>query len=149
MGQVCLVEVKKRATPDTRQVVAQLFDYAASLWGQTLDEFRDAILRPYLRGRGVDDSVALEGFISASFGGDAEADKSEAVDGELVMRNLASTLERGTFVLVVAAPQIHLESNAPSSTSTLRASGSTDWRWTTFVARSSASCLASGSCLRH
>jgi hypothetical protein len=106
MGQVCLVEVKKEGNPDTRQVVAQLFDYAASLWGQTLDEFRDAILRPYLRGRGDDDSVALEDFISASFGADAEADESEIVNAELVTRNLASTLERGTFVLVVAAPQI-------------------------------------------
>ena len=106
MGQVCLVEVKKQGNPDTRQVIAQLFDYAASLWGQTLDQFRDAILRPYLRGRGDDDSVTLDDFISASFGDDAEADESEIVNAELVTRNLASTLERGTFALVVAAPQI-------------------------------------------
>jgi hypothetical protein len=31
MGQVCLVEVKKEGNPNTRQVLAQLFEYAASL----------------------------------------------------------------------------------------------------------------------
>lgn len=33
-GHLCLVEVKKAGNPDTRQVVAQLLDYAAALWGQ-------------------------------------------------------------------------------------------------------------------
>jgi hypothetical protein len=41
---------------------------------------------------------------SASFTGDGGAD--DDVDTELIVRNLAVTLEQGTFVLVVAAPKI-------------------------------------------
>src|SRR3954464_4380605 len=47
-GQLCLVEVKKEGNPDTRQVVAQLLDYAASLWGQTLATFEQRVVAPYL-----------------------------------------------------------------------------------------------------
>lgn len=105
MGQVCLVEVKKEGNPDTRHVVAQLFDYASSLWGQTLETFTDKVVRPYLRDCGKDDSVSLEDFIGASFASDDGAE-DDGVDAELVIRNLAATLEQGTFVLVVAAPKI-------------------------------------------
>jgi hypothetical protein len=105
MGQVCLVEVKKEGNPDTRQVVAQLFDYAASLWGQTLDSFTEKIVRPHLRDCGEDDGVSLEEFISASFAGEGGSDDDD-VDADLIVRNLAATLEQGTFVLVVAAPKI-------------------------------------------
>lgn len=31
-GRLCIVEVKNEGNPDTRRVVAQLLDYAASLW---------------------------------------------------------------------------------------------------------------------
>ena len=48
-GQVCLVEVKKEGNPDTRRVVAQLLDYAAALWGKTLDEFEQDVFLPYRR----------------------------------------------------------------------------------------------------
>lgn len=32
-GQVAIVEVKNAGNPDVRRVVAQVLDYAASLWG--------------------------------------------------------------------------------------------------------------------
>src|SRR3954464_10071047 len=47
-GQLCLVEVKKEGNPDTRQVVAQLLDYAASLWGQSVGEFESGVVAGYL-----------------------------------------------------------------------------------------------------
>ena len=106
MGQVCLVEVKKEGNPDTRQFVAQLLDYATSLWGQTLDEFTERVLRPYLRERSDDASIGLEDFVTASFGAGDDVDENEIVSTDVVTRNLAATLQAGTFVLVVAAPQI-------------------------------------------
>src|SRR4051794_21570887 len=48
-GQLCLVEVKKAGNPDTRRVVAQLLDYAASLFGSSLAEFESRVLHPYLK----------------------------------------------------------------------------------------------------
>src|SRR5680860_1576018 len=44
-GRLCLVEVKKHGNPDTRQVVAQLFDYAAALFGLSLEEFEQRVLK--------------------------------------------------------------------------------------------------------
>ena len=38
-GRACIVEVKKEGNPDTRRVIAQLLDYAAALWGLTIDSF--------------------------------------------------------------------------------------------------------------
>ena len=38
-GRLCIVEVKKEGNSDTRRVVAQLLDYAAALWGLTLEQF--------------------------------------------------------------------------------------------------------------
>jgi hypothetical protein len=105
MGQVCLIEVKKEGNPDTRQVVAQLFDYAASLWGQTLETFMEKVVRPYLRECGQDDSVSMEEFIVASFGSEDGADDEDG-NAERVARNLAATLEQGSFILLVAAPKI-------------------------------------------
>ena len=46
-GQICLVEVKKEGNPDTRRVVAQLLDYAAALWGKSLEEFERDVVLPY------------------------------------------------------------------------------------------------------
>jgi hypothetical protein len=106
LGQVCLVEVKKEGNPDTRQVVAQLLDYAASLWGRTLDEVTDTVVRPYLRHLGEDDSITLEDFMTVSFARESAGDESDVANVDLIIRNLAVTLERGTFTLVVAAPQI-------------------------------------------
>ena len=45
-GQVCLVEVKREGNPDTRRVVAQLLDYATSLWGCSLPDFERVVLHP-------------------------------------------------------------------------------------------------------
>jgi hypothetical protein len=106
MGQVCLVEVKKEGNPDTRHVVAQLFDYAASLWGQTIDEFTETVLRPYLRKSGNNDAMTVSDFIGASFTNEGDTNVGEMADIALITRNLAATLERGTFVLVVVAPEI-------------------------------------------
>src|SRR3954449_3661042 len=44
-GRVCIVEVKKEGNPDTRRVVAQLLDYAAALWGFTVEDFEQGVLK--------------------------------------------------------------------------------------------------------
>src|SRR3954447_373750 len=45
-GRLCIVEVKKEGNPDTRRVIAQLLDYAAALWGLTIEDFeRDVFQR--------------------------------------------------------------------------------------------------------
>jgi len=48
-AQLCLVEVKKQGNPDTRKVVAQLIDYASSLWRMSSGEFERTVLHPFLR----------------------------------------------------------------------------------------------------
>jgi RecB family endonuclease NucS len=44
-GRVCIVEVKKEGNPDTRRVIAQMLDYAASLWGMSTGQFERDVLR--------------------------------------------------------------------------------------------------------
>lgn len=51
-GRLCVVEVKNEGNPDTRRVVAQLLDYAASLWGLTVDDFEQRVLHPLLSASG-------------------------------------------------------------------------------------------------
>jgi hypothetical protein len=48
-GRLCIVEVKNEGNPDTRRVVAQLLDYAASLWGLSIHEFEQKVLQPLCR----------------------------------------------------------------------------------------------------
>jgi hypothetical protein len=103
-GQLGLVEVKKEGNPDTRQVVAQLLDYAAGLWGQTPDAFMDKVVRPHLARNALDASVSLTDFLRASFDG-AEAPVSDQ-ETELALRTLEAGLQEGAFTLIVAAPQI-------------------------------------------
>jgi hypothetical protein len=105
LGQLCLVETKKDDNRDIRKVVAQLLDYAAHLWGQTPDEFLHAVVQPYSSRRNLPVPESIETFIAASFSGDG-AQTDESVDVALVARNLETTLQQGTFVLVVAAPEI-------------------------------------------
>jgi hypothetical protein len=47
-GRLAIVEVKKAGNPDVRRVVAQLLDYAAALWGLSVEEFELTVLRPFL-----------------------------------------------------------------------------------------------------
>ena len=75
-GRICLVEVKKAGNPDTRRVVAQVMDYAAALWGLTIEEFDRLVLRPRL---GADDSRSLRQFIIEEFVSETE-DVDEAAD---------------------------------------------------------------------
>lgn len=108
-GQVCLVEVKKEGNPDTRQVVAQLLDYAGALWGKTLLEFEQDVLAPYLRAVHSESSVTLREFLSETFGPQEEAAAGESdlsPATEEIEASLAETLRSGRFVLVVAAPVI-------------------------------------------
>jgi hypothetical protein len=103
-GQLCLVEVKKKGNPDTREVIAQLLDYAANLWGKTVGEFWATVVSPYLRTLGQYPPPSLAEFVAASFPPAAETGPNEGVDR--LIHNLESTLQQGTFVLVVAAEQI-------------------------------------------
>lgn len=109
-GQVCLAEVKKEGNPDTRRVVAQLLDYAAALWGKTLDEFEQDVFLPYRRAVAGGAPISLREFLVDTFGSGDE-DVSEDPDlppsgvGEIETA-LAESLRNGRFVLVVAAPEI-------------------------------------------
>jgi hypothetical protein len=102
-GQLCIVEVKNAGNPDTRRVVAQLLDYAASLWGVTVGELTSRILHPYLDHIGTSEPSADIGqFVARAVAGeDATAEQAAAITS-----GLANTLAAGDFALVVAAPQI-------------------------------------------
>jgi hypothetical protein len=99
-GQLCVVEVKKEGNTDTRKVIAQLLDYASALWGLTLDEFEQRVLRSRL---GRDDPRTLADFIRDELiDGVDDRDDATASTCEL----LAETLRSGEFALVVAAPSV-------------------------------------------
>lgn len=101
-GQVCLVEVKKAGNPDTRQVVAQLLDYAAALWGQTLAQFDKGVVIPYLTSGADGAQSDLLSYLGDRFD-DPESGEERA---PLVIQRLEQTLETGDFTLIVAAPQV-------------------------------------------
>ena len=85
-GQLCIVEVKNAGNPDTRRVVAQLLDYASSLWGSNcrwLDMSR--VLGPYLEHEGSTqphDDVG-EFVARAVAGEDATPELAAAITGGL------------------------------------------------------------------
>jgi hypothetical protein len=87
-------------------VVAQLLDYAASLWGLSIQEFEQKVLHPFLVAIGRDSPLptVAEYVAEATQRGGGGAD--ELVD------QLAQTLAAGDFALVVAAPQIPWVSSA-------------------------------------
>jgi hypothetical protein len=103
-GQLCLVEVKKAGNPDTRQVVAQLLDYAAALWGQTLAQFEKGVVMPYLDGLHDNDAEDLAAYLASAFD-DPETGEERA---PAIVQRLEQTLETGDFTLVVAAPHVPL-----------------------------------------
>lgn len=111
-ARLCLVEVKKEGNPDTRRVIAQLLDYAASLWQMSANEFEHSVLHPYLRSTGIQDSDLpdLATFAAQRFGPAAEAGEAgEAAmyaDFDEFQDQLGRTLAAGQFRLVVAAPSI-------------------------------------------
>jgi hypothetical protein len=99
-GRLCLVEVKKQGNTDTRRVVAQVMDYAAALWGKTLEEFEREVLRPRL---GQDDPRSLREFVVGELLQSSD-DIEDAADR--LLESLSETLRSGDFTLVVAAPEI-------------------------------------------
>jgi hypothetical protein len=103
-GQLCLVEVKKAGNPDTRQVVAQLLDYAAALWGQTLAQFEKGVVIPYLDTLEDNDAEDLASHLGMVFD-DPETGEERA---PAIVQRLEQTLETGDFTLVVAAPHVPL-----------------------------------------
>ena len=97
------MEVKKSGNPDTRQVVAQLLDYAAALWGQTIAQFDQGVVVPYLSSLGGNETPSdLLSHLGYAFD-DPESGDERA---PLVIQRLQQTLETGDFTLVVAAPQV-------------------------------------------
>lgn len=122
LGRLALVEVKKKGNPDTRQVVAQLLDYAAAMKGLTLAEFQTRILDRYLAEQGLP-SEDLRSFFTTRFAerltgaesserpdavGDPESQTSEPGDDAFAgfTAGVSAQLDSGRFVLVVAAPLI-------------------------------------------
>ena len=99
-GRVCIVEVKKEGNPDTRRVIAQLLDYAAALWGLTIDAFERDVLRRKLTDS---DPRSLRDYIVEELV--AEADDPEEA-AERTLEGLGETLRTGDFALVLAAPTI-------------------------------------------
>ncbi len=101
-GRLCLVEVKNEGNPDTRRVVAQLLDYAASLWGLSLEEFDQRVLQPFLAAVGETPPFpSISEYIVESL-------TEGTVEPDAVAEQLGQTLAAGDFTLVVAAPQIPL-----------------------------------------
>ena len=107
-GQVCLVEVKKEGNPDTRRVVAQLLDYAASLWGCSLAEFERVVLHPFIsvKQAGGTSLPALAEFVATEFGDDEDDPDARVELGTAIATALEASLAAGRFKLVVAAPAI-------------------------------------------
>jgi hypothetical protein len=104
-GHLCVVEVKKAGNPDTRQVVAQLLDYAAALWGQSIAEFEAGVVVPYLATLGADAPGSLLDHVAALLDDELEGGEDRA---RFAIDRLAQTLETGEFTLVVAAAEIPL-----------------------------------------
>lgn len=109
-GRIALVEVKKEGNPDTRRVVAQLFDYGASMWGLDIAEFEERVLAPFRAHAGLA-PTDLRTFFTESFPEEAVAeDDSEPVDPETItnerIARLSANLNAGRFTFVIAAPQI-------------------------------------------
>jgi hypothetical protein len=108
-ARLCLVEVKKEGNPDTRRVIAQLLDYAASLWQMSANEFEHSVLHPYLRSTSIEepDLPDLATFAAQWFGPPAEVGEA-AMDADFdeFPDQLGRTLAGGQFRLVVAAPSI-------------------------------------------
>lgn len=103
-GQICLVEVKNVGNPDTRRVVAQLLDYAASLWGSTVEEFEARVLHKFLEHSGRSGELpGLGEYVSDRLG--VEHDDPSA-SAHRIAEQLGQALAAGEFALVVAAPQI-------------------------------------------
>lgn len=99
-GQICVVEVKNEGNPDTRRVVAQLLDYAASLWGLSVDEFERRVLHPFLAATGqTDPPPGIADYV-------AEALEQDSDGATVLPEQLGQALAAGEFALVVAAPQI-------------------------------------------
>jgi hypothetical protein len=104
-GRLAIVEVKKQGNPDLRHVVAQLLGYAAGLWGQTLEQFMDAVVRPHLaRTPGATPAATLEELLADSF----ERPSALAIgeDVSAAASTLGGALASGDFTLIVAAPEI-------------------------------------------
>lgn len=97
-GRLCLVEVKNEGNPDTRRVIAQLLDYAASLWGLGLDEFEQRVVQPFLSQEGVSPLPSVAEYVAGEIEGGGDADG--------LADQLGQTLAAGEFALVVAAPRI-------------------------------------------
>lgn len=98
-GRLCIVEVKKEGNPDTRKVVAQLLDYAAALWGLTLEEFEQNVVLDQDGNRMELRELIQEKLLPT------DTEDPESATEEL-LEDLRKTLRTGDFELVVAAPTI-------------------------------------------
>jgi hypothetical protein len=109
-GEICIVEVKKEGNPDTKRVVAQLLDYASSLWRLPVSLFEETVVLPFLAKHSPEttfDELMRDGFSLATEDPlMPELEHSGKSSREQFMSRLQGNLNNGDFILVVAAPMI-------------------------------------------
>jgi hypothetical protein len=104
-GRLCLVEVKKEGNPDTRRVVAQLIDYASSLWQMSVEDFERTVFYPYPRTVRAPTSRCPDYSTSWPRRSVLTRPTTSSVTPNWAM-DLEQTLRTGRFRLVLAAPTI-------------------------------------------
>ncbi|MBA3364180.1 MAG: hypothetical protein H0U03_00100 [Actinobacteria bacterium] len=103
-GQLCLVEVKKEGNPDTRQVIAQLIDYAAALWGKSVEEFEKTVVEPFLQAESEAGAGSLDDLIVGQLAPAEAENEAEGVGPTGI--DLRNSLEAGS-------PSRHVNSPGP------------------------------------
>jgi hypothetical protein len=103
-GEICIVEIKKEGNPDTRQVIAQLIDYAASLWTMSVDEFDRGVFGASI---GRDSPAGLAEHLGESFE-EGDTNSPETISAARIIQQLETKLEVGDFLMAIAAPTLSL-----------------------------------------
>ena len=102
MGRVVVIEVKLRKNPEIRrEVIAQAVSYAAYLEGMEPAEFENDIVKPWLESEYGDEVASLE--LSAAIAEISGVD----VDREVFNAGLSRSLERGSFLILIAVDEPH------------------------------------------
>ncbi|MEN3007308.1 MAG: hypothetical protein ABC585_00145 [Candidatus Methanosuratincola petrocarbonis] len=93
-GDIAIIECKLAANPEIkRKVIGQILEYAASLWGMSYEEVDRRIKN--MKGKSLADLVA------ECTGGEW--------DEEQFREGVKQTLERGSFILIIAVDEINEE----------------------------------------
>jgi hypothetical protein len=93
-GELYLIETKLYKNPDKRQVVAQVLDYGAALWGAISDP--DDWLQSLDKRRANNDQSGLIDLFEREFG-----------HSQLVMEGIKNCLQNGSFQFLVLMDEVH------------------------------------------